>query len=123
MTDLVIGQEFQIGYCSKLVKNEYRAMTNQSEPRFPPEMLPENIGKRMKLLREAFDLQPSEIADMIGIERTYWTRFEKGHRPISDIAAYLLVDRFGITLDWLILGRWDKLPLDVANKLRSAAAR
>ena len=98
-------------------------MTNQSEPRFPPEMLPENIGKRMKLLREAFDLQPSEIADMIGIERTYWTRFEKGHRPISDLAAYLLVDRFGITLDWLILGRWDKLPLDVANKLRSAATR
>ena len=77
----------------------------------------------MKLLREAFDLQPSEIADMIGIERTYWTRFEKGHRPISDLAAYLLVDRFSITLDWLILGRWDKLPLDVANKLRSAATR
>lgn len=96
-------------------------MTQTSESRFPEEMTPENIGKRMKLLREAFDLQPSEIADMLGIERTYWTRFEKGHRAITDLTAYLLVDRFSITLDWLILGRWGSLPLDVANKLRSAA--
>lgn len=84
-------------------------------------MMPDQIGRRMAILREAFDLKPAEMADMLGIERTYWSRFEKGHRPITDMTAYLLVDRFGITLDWLILGRWDRLPLDVANKLRAVA--
>ena len=98
-------------------------MTSEPDSRFPVEMTPAQIGRRMTILREAFDLKPAEIADMLGIERTYWTRFEKGHRPISDMVAYLLVDRFGITLDWLILGRWDRLPLDVANKLRAAAAK
>lgn len=96
-------------------------MKTDGGPKSPPEMLPVNIGRRMQLLREAFDLKPSEIADMLGIERTYWTRFEKGNRPVNDEVAYLLVDRFGITLDWLILGRWGSLPLDVANKLRAKA--
>ncbi len=86
-------------------------------------MLPENIGRRMALLREAHGLKPSEMADMLGIERTYWTRFEKGNRAINDEVAYLLVERFGVTLDWLILGRWGSLTLDISNKLRAEAAK
>jgi len=97
-------------------------MSNQAENRLPPEMRPEEIGKRLKLLREAYSLKASEIADMLGIERTYWTRFEKGHRAITDEVAYLLVDRFGVTLDFLILGRWGSLPMQVADKLRAAQA-
>ena len=92
-----------------------------TEPRIPREMYADRIGARMRLVREAFNLKPAEIADMLGIERTYWSRFEGGRRPINDEVAYLLVDRFGITLDFLMLGRWDTLRLDVAEKLRAAA--
>jgi transcriptional regulator with XRE-family HTH domain len=83
------------------------------------EMRPERIGERMRALRRALGLRPSEMADLLGIERTYWSRFEGGKRPISDHVAVLLVARFGVTLDWLILGRWDKLPFDLAEKLRA----
>lgn len=83
------------------------------------EMKPEAIGERLRILREAHDLRPSEISDMLGIERTYWSRFEGGRRAVTETVAALLVARFGITLDWLILGRWDKLPLDLAEKLRA----
>jgi plasmid maintenance system antidote protein VapI len=83
------------------------------------EMRPERIGARLYLLRMAHDLSPSEISDMLGIERTYWSRFEGGKRAVTEAVAALLVARFGITLDWLILGKWDKLPLDLAEKLRS----
>lgn len=93
----------------------------QSETRIPREMYPDRIGARMRLIREAYGLKPAEIADMLGIERTYWSRFEGGRRPINDEVAYLLVDRFGVTLDFLMLGRWDTLRLDVAEKLRAAA--
>lgn len=83
------------------------------------EMRPERIGARLTLLREALGLRPAEIADQLGIERTYWSRFEGGKRAISDTVAALLVDRYGVTLDFLILGRWDKLPFDLASKMRA----
>jgi hypothetical protein len=59
-------------------------------------MYPDRIGQRMKLIREAWGLKPAEV-------------------------AYLLTDRFGVTLDFLLLGKWDKLPLDVAEKLRKVS--
>ena len=86
------------------------------------EMLPERIGYRLMLLREAMGLKPSEMADMLDIERTYWSRFEGGKRAITETTAALLVERFGVTLDFLILGRWDKLPLDLAEKMRAVDA-
>lgn len=85
------------------------------------EMRAERIGQRLRLLRLALGLSPSEMADTLDIERTYWSRFEGGKRPITEGVAALLVVRFGVTLDWLILGRWDSLPFALAEKMRSVA--
>ncbi|PRX33967.1 Transcriptional regulator, contains XRE-family HTH domain [Meinhardsimonia xiamenensis] len=82
------------------------------------QMSPEQIGRRLALLRRALGLRPSEMADLLGIPRTYWSRFEGGKRAISDTVAALLVEKFGVTLDFIILGRWDKLPLDLAERMR-----
>lgn len=110
----MIAQLFATAHC--------RGMSPAStEQRIPREMYPDRIGARMRLIREAYGLKPAEIADMLGIERTYWSRFEGGRRPINDEVAYLLVDRFHVTLDFLMLGRWETLRLDVAEKLRKAA--
>lgn len=79
----------------------------------------EAVGQRLKLLRRALEKSPSEMADSLDIERTYWSRFEKGRQGLSDTVAALLVVRTGVTLDWLILGRWDRLPFDLAEKMRS----
>lgn len=87
------------------------------------EMRPERIGYRLGLLREALGYEKSEMADKLGIERTYWSRFEGGKRQVSDSVAALLVSRFGVTLDFLILGRWGNLPLDLAEKLREAESK
>jgi transcriptional regulator with XRE-family HTH domain len=94
-------------------------MKKAVESRIPREMYPDRIGQRLRIIREAFGLKPAEIADLLGIERTYWSRFEGGKRAVSDEVAYLLTVRFGVTLDFLLLGKWDKLPFDVAEKLRT----
>lgn len=98
------------------------AMQSARERLVPKELLdemrPERIGGRMKLLRESHDLKPSEMADLLGIERTYWSRFEGGKRAPSDTVNALMVAHFGITLDWLLFNRWEKLPLDLAEKMR-----
>jgi DNA-binding XRE family transcriptional regulator len=109
---------------TKLVTSHAKTMSTKSKNLLPDEMRdqmrPERIGYRLKLLRVSHGLTPSEMADMLDIERTYWSRFEGGKRAVSDTVAALLVARFGVTLDFLILGRWDKLPLDLAEKLRAA---
>jgi len=86
-------------------------------------MRPERIGERLRLIRIAYGLKPSEIADDLGIERTYWSRFEGGKRAITDSVSVALVARFAVTLDFIVLGRWEKLPIDVADKLRAVEGK
>ncbi|WP_406736333.1 helix-turn-helix domain-containing protein [Thioclava sp. GXIMD4215] len=112
---------------TKLVTGHDQPMTNAQEKLLSThtytEMRPENIGRRLTILREALGLEKAEIADALGIERTYWSRFENGKRPISDTTAALLCERYGVTLDFLILGRWNTLPLELATKMRSVEAK
>lgn len=103
----------------KTKRYDFQRMTKSIETRIPREMYPDRIGARLRLIREAHGYKPAEMADLLGIERTYWSRFEGGKRAVSDEVAYLLTVKFGITLDFLLLGHWDKLPLDVAEKLRA----
>lgn len=120
MTNAVISQEANVVIECRISRRDYAHMSNQAAPRIPREMYPDRIGERLRLIREAHNLKPAEIADLLEIERTYWSRFERGHRAVSDEVAYLLTERFGVTLDFIILGRWDRLPYEVAERLRSA---
>ena len=104
-------------------RSKYPRHMSDPTRHLPPEMSPASIGQRLRLIRVAHGLKPSEIADLLGIERTYWYRFEGGRRAPSDEVAWLLVQRFGVTMDYLILGREAGLPLDLAKRLRDAAAQ
>lgn len=112
---------------TKMVTNDYPGMSNAPKKLIPAtlsmEMRPDRIGYRLSLLRRAVGMEKSEIADTLGIERTYWSRFENGKRPVTEAVAALLVDRFGVTLDFLILNRWGGLPLDLAEKMRLIASK
>ena len=99
------------------------APKNQLPAEMTAEMRPEAIAYRLELIRRAADLSKSEIADALGIERSYWSRFEGGKRAITEPVAALLVDRFGVTLDFVFLGRWHTLPFEAAQKLRAAESR
>lgn len=127
MTKSVICQEARKEIETKVVIRQCASMTTQTKARLSAhlrsEMTPERIGYRMMLFREALDLSPSQIADNLDIPRTYWSRFEGGKRAITDDVAAMLVERFGLTLDFLILGRWDKLPMDLADKMRAVEER
>ena len=123
MTNMVIRQEDNMVIEIRLPVAHSCPMPKTAKNIAPPllaqEMRPERIGYRLMLLREALGYTPSQISDILGIERTYWSRFEGGKRAITDPFAALLVDRFGVTLDFIVLGKWDKLPVDLAEKMRS----
>lgn len=102
---------------------QFSGMSLKPDSILPPEMSQamrnEAVGERLRLLRRALGYKSSEMADHLGIERTYWTRYEKGRQGLSSPVAALLTIRFGVTLDFLMLGRWDKLPFDLAEKMRA----
>jgi transcriptional regulator with XRE-family HTH domain len=127
MTKMVTGQAAK----GVIAKFEYagilRGVMEPIDSTVPPailqEMRPERIGHRLKILRLTLGLTPSEISDRLNIKRVYWSRFENGKRAVSDIAAAALVHRYGVTLDWLILGDWSKLPHDLATSMRDMESR
>lgn len=77
------------------------------------------VGARLKLARQALGLKPSEIADSLEIERTYWSRFENGKRLPTLEFSVLMCCRYPLTLDFIYRGQTGALPEDFAKKLRA----
>ncbi|MDC0657073.1 helix-turn-helix transcriptional regulator [Leisingera sp. SS27] len=93
----------------------------QQKSKFAQEMRPERIGQRLKWLRLALGFQPAEMADFLGIERTYWSRIEGGKRATSKELAAIIKERCHVTMDYIIVGELGGLPLDLANKITKIA--
>lgn len=49
-------------------------------------------------------MKASQIADALGVERTYWSRWENGARPIPVDQAYALTGLFRVDLDYILTG-------------------
>ena len=125
MTKLVTkqGAKLVIEVISRPAQSAHMVTSPNLSAETAAEMKPERIGYRLKLIREAKEMKPAQMAEFLGIERTYWSRFEGGKRPITDAMAALLVERCEVTLDFIILGRWDRLSFSVAESLKSAESR
>lgn len=52
-----------------------------------------------------------------GIRQTAWNNWELGNRRISVEEAEKLCQRYGLTLDWIYLGRRDGLSASAAKVL------
>lgn len=106
--------------------NDYmseNSTNTSSKSAFAEEMKPDRIGLRLKMLRLALGLQPAEMADFLGIERTYWSRSEGGKRAASKELAAVLVERCGVTMDFVLLGKWNGLPVELATKMRNISSQ
>jgi transcriptional regulator with XRE-family HTH domain len=84
-------------------------------------MSAEAIGLRLRLIMRAFDMEPMEMADVLGIDRPAWSRFTNGQRVIPYDKASRLVERFGVSLDFVILGRIAGMEHSVVERLRRAS--
>ena len=68
-------------------------------------MHPKAVGARLKLLREAANLSAAELCRTLDINRGSYSMFEQGKRATPEHVKVQLVDYYGTTLDYLILGR------------------
>jgi len=76
------------------------------------------IGDRLAAMRKAFSsLTQKEWAEKNGFGPTQYNNWETGVRRISVDAAEVLVDRYGVTLDYIFRGRVDGLSEKAAKAL------
>lgn len=60
--------------------------------------------KRLRDLREDRDLYQKDIAEMLGISQTVYSRYERGYQTIPVVHLLLLADFYHTSTDY-ILGR------------------
>lgn len=78
---------------------------------------PNTIGERLEKLRDAVDMNTTKIAETLDITHSAWSQYENGTRRISLEVAGKLVERFGVTLDWIYRGDPSGLPMRLAQLL------
>lgn len=77
------------------------------------------IGNRLRMLRDGLRLSQREMCRLHGFQPPQYNNWEKGHRRISLDCALRLSAAYGLTLDWIYLGRRDGLSQNALRILGS----
>lgn len=63
------------------------------------------MGNKLRQIRQNLKETRSQMADRLGIWRSTYIRNENGETPISYKTMISLVNRFGVSLDWMVLNK------------------
>lgn len=63
-----------------------------------------SLGRRIRELR-GFDTQQAEFAKMLGVSQSILSKYERGAIAPPIEVLVRLSERFGKSLDWLVLGK------------------
>lgn len=75
------------------------------------------IGGRIRVFRELLGMSSKEFAMEMGYNYTQYVNWEKGTRRITIESAAKLEERYGLSLDFIFLGKLHALPHSLANSL------
>lgn len=78
----------------------------------------QETSARVVAVREALEMGKGEFADSIGVDRSSWTKIEKGEKPLHADHAYRISERYSVPMDFLYRGVVRDLPASLAEKLR-----
>ena len=80
-------------------------------------------GLRLKAARLVLGVERQDVmANVLGVQPSAYNNWEKGHR-LPDVAAMVrLLNRSGVSLDWIFAGELRSMPFDLAAKLQEQAA-
>lgn len=66
---------------------------------------------RIRDMREDADLTQAQVAEMLGIAQTVYSRYERGYQTIPLPLLIRLADQYQVSLDYLT-GRTTKRPMN-----------
>ena len=73
-------------------------------------MAPKAVGRRLKAARESTGLGPSEFADTVDIDRSSYTKIEKGDKPLKADMAFAISERWDFPMEFFYKGTLHGLP-------------
>lgn len=79
-----------------------------------------DIGERIKSFRAYLEMDAVDFSDKHGFSRSQLGNWEAGSRRISVDAAMRLYELYGLSLDFIYLGRLSALPHNLATALSSS---
>ena len=81
---------------------------------------PENIAKRLIVLREIAGLKQVELCEKLDISKGTYNHYESGvSRPIVDTAIKLSVF-YGVTLDFIYTGDMNNMRYELAKQIEAS---
>lgn len=78
---------------------------------------PKAVAERLTRLREYHGKSRAEFADSVEIDRSSYSKIEKGEKPLKADMAFAIAERWGVTMDFLYRGRLTELPMNLAQAL------
>lgn len=75
------------------------------------------LAPRLIAARQALGLNKGEFADMIGLDRSSYTKIEKGLKPLLPREASRIWQLYGIDLNFIYLGQVGGLPSNLSSKV------
>ncbi len=81
----------------------------------------QDIGSRLHSIRYLTELNQKDFSSKCGFIPSKYNNWEKGERQIPVDKAIVITQIFGITLDYIYLGKTTALPFDLAIMLHKKA--
>ena len=81
----------------------------------------DEIASRLRRLRTALGMSQADLCRRIGVAPNRWNQYETGERRITVEVAGKLEDAFGVTLDFVYLGKEAGLPVRIVDQILDAA--
>ena len=75
------------------------------------------VADRLIALRHALELSKSEFARMIEVDKSSYTKIEKGEKPIQTRAVYRIFKLYGVDPNFIYLGQIGGLPSSLSKKI------
>lgn len=86
----------------------------------PNDYLLGSVAHRLVAIRTALNLTKAEFSDAIGIDRSSYTKIEKGAKPLLPPSAYRIYQLYGIDMNFIYLGQVGGLPGNLSKAVIAA---
>lgn len=90
----------------------------EESPRLHP-YEPPVVAARLRAVRAALGVNKANFADAIGVDRSSYTKIEKGEKPLLPSAAYRIFELYGVDMNFIYLGQVGGLPVRLSSLVMS----
>ncbi|MDF2234847.1 helix-turn-helix transcriptional regulator [Albimonas sp. CAU 1670] len=73
------------------------------------------VAERLVALREALGMKSAHFADVIGVDRSSYSKIESGKKPLLPPVALKIWKLFGVDMNFIYLGQIRGLPESLSS--------